>query len=150
VEGCTVNGTPIDDTLFTWPDESPQLIGARCTNCGTVTFPQQSSCPKCAGTELSRHLLAREGVIWSWTIQGFRPKEPYIGPAEFTPYGVAYVDLGDVIVEGRLTEGDPSKLAIGMPVELEIVPFETEQAGTNWLTYAFSPTGPAPDQGGVA
>lgn len=99
---------------------------------------------------MSRHLLAREGVIWSWTIQGFRPKEPYQGPAEFTPYGVAYVDLGDIIVEGRLTEADPEKLAIGMPVELEIVPFETEDAGTNWLTFAFTPTGSAPKAGGDA
>ena len=67
-------------------------------------------------------------------MQGFRPKSPpYAGPEEFTPFGVGYVDLGAVIVEARLTENDPGRLAIGMEMELVLEPFN----GTS--TYAFRP-----------
>jgi len=83
--------------------------------------------------------LSREGVLWSWTIQGFRPKEPYIGPTTFAPYGVGYVDLGDVIVESRLSEHDPERLAIGQRVTLAIVPFVTDSSDDEWLTFEFRP-----------
>ena len=38
---------PIQDGLFTWPSERPQLIASRCSNCGELTFPKQASCPAC-------------------------------------------------------------------------------------------------------
>jgi uncharacterized OB-fold protein len=44
-----------------------------------------------------------------------------------------------VIVESRLTENDPDRLAFGMPVELVIVPFTTDDDGTEVVTFAFSP-----------
>jgi len=83
--------------------------------------------------------LPRQGVLWSWTIQGFRPKEPYTGPAVFTPYGVGYVDLGDVIVESRLSEHEAQRLSIGQRVELAIVPFATDNPDDDWVTYEFRP-----------
>jgi uncharacterized OB-fold protein len=83
--------------------------------------------------------LAREGVLWSWTIQGFRPKEPYTGPEVFIPYGVGYVDLGDVIVECRLSEHDAEHLSIGQRVELAIVPFVTDNPDDDWVTFEFRP-----------
>ena len=59
------------------------------------------------------------------------------------PYGVGYVQLesGDsgVIVESRLTENDPDRLRIGMPVELVIVPFTTDDEGREVVTFAFAP-----------
>ena len=49
---------------------------------------------------------------------------PYVGPTTpFEPYGVGYVELpGEVRVEARLTEADPARLRIGMPMELTVVP----------------------------
>ncbi len=44
-----------------------------------------------------------------------------------------------MIVESRLTENDPDRLAIGMPVELVIVPFTTDDDGTEVVTFAFAP-----------
>jgi uncharacterized OB-fold protein len=50
------------------------------------------------------------------------------------------VQLGDEVrVEARLTESDPSALDFGMEVELVIVPFRTEDDGTEIVTYAFQP-----------
>ena len=101
----------------------PVLLGSECRTCGTVTFPRQAACPRCTSTDVTERRLARRGTLWSWTIQRFRPKSPpYTGPEEFEPYGVGYVELpGEVRVEARLTESDPSKLEIGMEMELTLI-----------------------------
>jgi uncharacterized protein len=125
---------PVAPGLFTWPAEEPQLIGSRCGECGVVSFPARPSCPACTSVAVGEHLLGRTGTLYTWTVQGFRPKPPYAGPAEFEPYGVGYVELpGEVRVEARLTTADPDRLRIGMPMDLVVVPFGDR------LTYAFAP-----------
>ena len=41
---------------------------------------------------------------------------PYLGPTgkDFVPFGVGYIELGDVKVEARLTSADPEVLEHGM------------------------------------
>jgi uncharacterized OB-fold protein len=109
--------------LLAGTPEAPVLLGSACRACGTVTFPRQASCPRCTSTDVGEHQLARRGTLWSWTVQRFRPKSPpYVGPEEFEPYGVGYVELpGEVRVEARLTESDPTRLRIGMPMELTLI-----------------------------
>jgi uncharacterized OB-fold protein len=134
---------PFAPDVFTWPAEEPRLIGSRCTKCAAVTFPAQSSCPRCGSVEMERRLLPRRGTIWSWTTQGFLPKEPYAGgetSETFKPFGIGLIQLGDVIrVEARLTESDPTKLRIGGEVELVIIPLRTEASGRQVVTFAFAP-----------
>jgi uncharacterized protein len=134
--------TPIAEGLFTGPTTAPQLIGSRCTACGVITFPRQPSCPRCASLDVEERLLARRGTLWSWTIQCFPPKSPpyvAVAPDEFEPYGVGYVELpGEVRVEARLTEADPDRLAIGMPMELVLIPAPSAEA-TGVVTFAFRP-----------
>ncbi len=134
---------PIVERLFTWPAAEPRLIGSRCASCSIVTFPTQSSCPRCASTEMGEHLLARRGRLWAWTIQHFAPPSPpYTGPTgdAFVPFGVGYVELpGELRVETRLTESDPERLAEGMEMELVVVPFRTDDAGNEVMTFAFRP-----------
>ncbi|GAA2454419.1 OB-fold domain-containing protein [Actinomadura vinacea] len=133
---------PVAEGLFTDGDEGPALIGARCRACGTTTFPRQDSCPRCARVDMEERPLPRSGTLWSFTVQGFRPKPPYTGPEPFEPYGVGYVDLdGEVIVEARLTENDPARLRIGAPVDLVLEPFTTDADGTRVVTFAFAPRG---------
>jgi uncharacterized OB-fold protein len=132
---------PVADHLFTWPAAEPQLIGSRCTACGMVTFPEQSSCPRCASTDMAEHLLARRGRLWAWTTQDFPPPSPPFAGASgkaFVPFGVGYVDLGDVKVETRLTESDPAQLEIGMEMELVVVPFRVDD-DNEVVTFAFRP-----------
>ena len=133
---------PIAEGLFTWPSDEPQLIGSRCAACGNTSFPAQASCPRCTGTDVHEHLLAARGTLWTWTVQGFRPKSPpYTGPADFEPYPVGYVELaGELKVETRLVDVEPDELVIGMPMELAIVPFAPE-TGDPVLTFAFRPPG---------
>jgi len=140
----------VDDSLFTDTGDGVALLGARCDDCGAYTFPRQDGCPRCTGTAMRDVPLARRGTLWTFTVQGFRPKPPYAGPAEFEPYGVGYVELpGQLIVEARLTENDPARLRIGMPMELVLVPFRTDPdspagpdstADPDVLTFAFRPT----------
>ncbi len=135
------------DNVFTWPADEPRLIGGRCADCSAITFPRQPGCPRCGAPEQQEHLLARRGTLWTFTTQGFLPKEPYAGgeTAEtFAPFGVGMVELdGEVRVEGRLTEADPQRLRIGMEMELTVVPFRTDADGSEVMTYAFRPLRPA-------
>lgn len=134
---------PIASGLFTWPADDPQLIGSRCAKCEIVTFPSQDSCPRCASTEMAEHLLPRRGRLWAWTTQSFPPPSPpYSGPTgnDFAPFGIGYVQLGDEVkVETRLTEADAAKLAIGMDMELVLVPFRTDADGNEVMSFAFRP-----------
>src|SRR5262245_51936143 len=108
---------PVAERIFTWPSDSPQLIGSRCGACGITTFPSQDSCPRCASTQMGEQLLARRGKLWAWTTQHFQPPAPpYTGPAgdAFVPFGVGYVELpGQVKVEARL-DADLDGLREGM------------------------------------
>ncbi len=141
---------PFAPDVFTWPDDEPRLIGGRCAGCGSVTFPQPPSCARCGSVEVERHLLPREGTLWTFTTQGFLPKEPYAGGETvetFQPFGVGIIELGtEVRVESRLTVADPEALDFGMPMELVVVPFRTEDDGTEVVTYAFAPVEPADGQ----
>jgi uncharacterized OB-fold protein len=125
---------PIAEGLFTWPADEPRLIGSRCRACGVTGFPARRSCPACTSVDVVERLLGPTGTLYTWTVQGFRPKPPYAGPDEFEPYGVGYVELpGEVRVESRLTVADPDRLRVGMAMELVIVPFGDA------VTYAFAP-----------
>ncbi len=134
---------PIAD-LFTWPSEEPRLLGSRCSDCGAVTFPVQSRCPRCSAATMAQLELPRRGTLVSWTTQGFPPAIDYMNDptgASFVPFGVGLVQLDDVVrVESRLTVNDPAELAFGMEVELEIIPFYTDANGDEIITFAFAPT----------
>jgi len=139
-----MTSAPVEDGLFTWPSESPQLIGSKCGDCGVTTFPRQAGCPRCTSEAMSEILLPRRGTLWTFTTQEFLPKNPpYAGTEtaeQFQPFALGYVELpGEVKVETRLTESDPAKLSIGMEMELVIVPFRRTPDGDDVLTFAFEP-----------
>lgn len=93
--------------------------------------------------------LPDRGTLWTFTTQSFPVKEPYIGPTDddFVPYTVGYVQLDDVVtVEARLTEPDPEKLRIGMDMELVVIPFATDDDGTEVRTFAFRPLADTPGE----
>jgi len=128
--------TPVAAGLFASLDP-PRLAGTRCNGCGTVTFPAQSGCPRCADGTMEPVTLPDRGTLWTWTVQSFEPKAPYRPPATgFEPYGVGYVDLGDVIVEARLA-GDPGAFDIGQAMRLSLLPVWDDAEGSPVVTYAF-------------
>jgi uncharacterized OB-fold protein len=134
--------------VFTFPADEPQLIGGQCGECGAVTFPMQSRCPRCSRAAMTELPLPRRGTLVSWTTQGFPPVIPYAGDAtgqSFVPFGVGLVQLDDVVrVESKLTESDPAKLRFGMEVELVIIPFYVDDEGDEIMTFAFAPISDGP------
>ena len=140
------NRVLVADDLFEDLPDGPRLRGSRCTDCGTHAFPAQKSCQRCTGTNTEPVLLSNKGTLWTFTIQGFPPKSPpYRGdanPETFKPFGVGYVELaGEVKVEPRLTESDPSKLTIGMELAMTLETIGTDSSGNEIVTFAFAPTG---------
>jgi uncharacterized OB-fold protein len=132
--------TAVDPILFASLDP-PRLAGSRCATCGTVTFPAQAGCARCAGEDMAAVELADRGTLWTWTVQAFEPKAPYRVPeGGFTPYGVGYVDLGEVIIESRIV-GDPAGFEIGLPMRLTLLPLWPGPDGSPVVTYAFQPAG---------
>jgi uncharacterized OB-fold protein len=136
------NQIPLQEGLYTWPSDAPQLIGSRCTACQEVTFPAQRSCAACTSDRTKDILLSRRGTLWTWTIQSFPPPSPpYIPIAdEFVPFGVGYVELAEGLrIESRLTENDAEKLKIGMEMELVIEKYLEADDGSERMTFAFRP-----------
>jgi uncharacterized OB-fold protein len=133
----------VSEGLFEWPSEQPTLLASRCGGCAHVTFPRQDSCPRCGGNQTNDTTLSRTGTLWTWTRQRFQPKNPpYLGretAAEFEPYGVGYIELPEGRVEARLVGSIDEELRIGMPMELCVVPFATDEDGTQVVTFAFRP-----------
>jgi uncharacterized OB-fold protein len=114
-------------------DGEARLVAGRCGSCGRHSFPLRDRCAGCGG-DVGRELLPSEGVLWTWTTQGFEPKPPYVPDGDFEPYGVGYVEFpGYLRIEGRLTETSPDRLRIGMRMRVVAL----ERVGR--LTYAFEP-----------
>ena len=123
----------IAEGLFT--DESPpRLVGGQERESGRIVFP----CPP--SDRYAPVPLGREGTLWSYTVQRFRPKSPpYEGPEEFAPFALGYVELpGETIVEARLTGVELNDIEIGMPLRLTIVPLDPQAASPRAIP-AFEP-----------
>ncbi len=133
----------VADDLIESPDDGPRLRATRCDTCEFVSFPPQSGCPSCGGSDVSPTSLSKTGTLWTWTRQRFQPKNPpYLGkeaPQDFIPFAVGFIELREGRVEARIAGDAMQDLRIGMPMKLTVVPFTTEEDGTDVLTYAFRP-----------
>ncbi len=146
---------PVAEGLFTWPSDEPRLVGAQCASCGLVGFPAGPSCVRCGSGQFVQKLLADRGTLWTFTTQNFRPPSPpYDGTdtaGSFRPYAVGYVELpGEVMVEARLTESDPARLAIGQQMRLTVIPYTVTPDGTEVVTFAFAPADTASPAGAAS
>lgn len=109
----------LDGDLITVVDGERRLVGARCAACGTHTFPVQAGCPRC-GADTEPAALPTRGTVWSWTVQRIAPKAPFVVAGDYEPFTVAYVDLGPLKVEGRLSGRAPGAWPIGTEVALVV------------------------------
>ncbi|TAM69789.1 MAG: DNA-binding protein [Mycobacterium sp.] len=136
-EAAVASRAPFESDLFCTLDDEPRLIASRCESCSEITFPEQSSCPRCASQSVAREPVGPHGVLWTWTVQTFAPKPPFLATDSFEPFGVGYVELpGQLRVEARLTESDPARLRIGLPMKLTFVELPGHPDRT---TFAFEP-----------
>ena len=131
---------PIAPGLFEWLDEGACLIGSRCLECGEVRFPANSFCPQCCKETTENIRLSQRGRLYSFTVQRFKPPPPYRGPEDFDPYGVGMIELPEGLrVTSVLEEGDPTRLRVGMEMQLIITKFFEDEEGREVLAYKFKP-----------
>ena len=138
----TTEQVPIAPNLYTEGDP-PRLIGSRCGACGNVTFPRQRGCARCGASDMRDEALHPRGTLYTWTSQGYMPKEPYRvdqSDEPFVPYLLGYVELPEQVrVETRLINCDPDSLVIGREMELTFFPLRHDEAGREVMLYAFQP-----------
>ncbi|MCK0517378.1 Zn-ribbon domain-containing OB-fold protein [Williamsia sp. DF01-3] len=118
---------PIAENLFVEDGDEVRLLVSTSSTSPHLVFPAEP------GRDVIS--LNTEGRLYTWTSQEFRPPAPpYIGPEQFTRFGVGYVDFPEgVRVEGRLTTCDPAELAIGQRMRTVVIPFGEA------VTFAFEP-----------
>ena len=50
------------DGLLSAIDGEPHLVGGRCGQCATDTFPKQASCPRCGSDDMASVDLPTRGI----------------------------------------------------------------------------------------
>lgn len=135
---------PVLEGYFTLDENAPQLLGTRCTACGTYYFPQQKMfCrnPDCAGDRFEEVPLSRTGNLWSFTNASYQPPEPYEQVENFVPFAIAAVELAKekMIVLGQVVKGvGVESLKAGMQMEL-VLEVLSEDATTQKLVWKWKP-----------
>lgn len=135
---------PVAAGLFEGTGAAARLLGTRCAACGTLYFPRAPACrnPACTDGELQDVRLPRDGRLYSYTVQAYRPP-PLFRMDAWAPYALGLIDLpGGLRVMGMLAGYPPQDLHIGMPVTLGTGALYRDEQGRDVLTYQFCPIRP--------
>jgi uncharacterized protein len=126
---------PVQNGLFTWPAERPQLIVSKCSQCGEIVFPRQSFCPECCTESMEEVALNSKGILKSFT--GITAPPPKFKGE--VPYTVGIVEFPEGIkILGLTTEQTPECLNPGMVMEVVVdTVFTVEEK--EYVTYKFKP-----------
>jgi uncharacterized OB-fold protein len=139
MEGTTKQ-IPIEEGLFYVPSsegDEPYLIGAKCKDCGLVTFPKTPVCPRCMkkDTMEEAHLRGKGKLDTFSIVQAALPGFQ-------APSIQAYINLEEGPRIWSLVTGcEPSEeaLKIGMDMELVIAKVREGPEGTELISYQFKP-----------
>ena len=124
------------------PGDPPTIVGHRCQRCGRTAFPPDPyGCEACgaAAEQLSPAELAASGAI-----HAVATVHRHHHPRPETPFTVATIVLdGGVTLKGVLASGagrrDPAGAAVGDRVVGVLVPWETDDDGTEVVDLRFRP-----------
>lgn len=131
---------PVLEGWFTLDTGAPQLLGSRCTSCGTYYFPKlKTFCrnPDCVSEAFEEVPLSRTGKVWSFTNAVYQPPEPYVQVDKdaFVPFTIAAVELEKekMIVLGQVVAGvGVESLKAGLEVELVLEPLSDGKLTWKW------------------
>jgi len=130
----------IAEGLFELPDgfsDKGYLIGAKCTRCGTITFPKRMVCPNCVKEDsMVETPLSKKGRLYSFSVNQMAPegfKAPYI---------TGKIDLPEKVRIFSVIAGcEPKEDALEIGMEMEII-FESltkDKDGHDLIGYKFRP-----------
>ena len=109
----------------------PRLRAGRCRECGALSFPSATVCANCLSENIEPTTLARDGVLYSYSIVHRAPRGWRV------PYALGYVDLPEGIrVLAHL--GIPAEaLCVDLPVRLDAGIVGTDEQGAPLQSYIF-------------
>ena len=127
-------GSPAPDARSRWSTARLGSSPGAASRAAATRSRSETDAPRAAAVVV-RELLPSEGVLWTWTTQGFEPKPPYVPDGDFVPYGVGYVEFPRLPpCRGSADRGArPSACASGCAMRVVAL----ERAGR--ITYAFEP-----------
>lgn len=137
---------PVVEGLMEELSDGPRLIATRCAGCGQVYFPRAATCrnPGCNSSTLEETRLSQEGVLYSYTVQHYRPP-PLFRMDDWEPYAIGLVHLTEgVRIMGMLSGVEHDQIRIGQAVKLVTGMLYTNEDGVDVVTYMFAPA----EQGG--
>lgn len=133
----------VADELLRLDEGNVALLGSRCAGCLTHYFPRAVSCrnPACDDKTLVDVELGREGVLYSWTVQHYRPPALF-RLDEWEPAAVGLVELPEGLrVLAALTGAAPGEIPIGTAMRLTTLRLFADDDGRPVVTYAYEPAG---------
>ncbi len=123
----------LDARRFQLPDRLP---GNKCRDCGEVYYPRRLRCSNCTSANLEEIFLTPKGKLETYTTLTLAPA----GSAMTAPYSIGRVTTPEgAVITAVLTESDPSKLKVGMDVELVVVKVKEDAQGNDVMAYKFKP-----------
>ncbi len=92
-----------------------RLVGEVCEHCGAKIFPPRDICPNCSHSAKESFEFSGRGEVYSFSALS-ETAEKF---QRFRPYTMALVKLEEgPLVTAQLTDVEPDKVKIGMPVEM--------------------------------
>lgn len=100
------------------------LIGGRCADCGTETFPRVPVCAACMSETIRAEVMPRAGVLYAFSVVHVAAKKWK------KPMRIGYVDLPNgarvfTHLEGELAIGDVVEVTVGTIGEDEEGPIKS-------------------------
>ncbi len=115
-------------------DGEPYLLAFEAVETGALYLERHNADPKGGGSESKRRKLSRKGVLRSFTVVVRGAVKPFVS---------AIVDLeGGGRVKANLVgvDLDPSKIELGMPLELTTFGVAKDENGTEAVSFGFRPS----------
>jgi uncharacterized protein len=106
-----------------------KVMGTKCRDCGTVTFPPKMDCPSCLSSNVDWFEITGPGKLETYAVVTYGPS----GFEEDAPYTLAVADFGKFKMFGRMSKAIPTdQLSVGMTVK--VVP---AKVGADRISYEF-------------
>lgn len=120
--------------------ERYNLTGTKCNNCGYLTFPRRTLCPKCRHEsmgQLEDATFEGTGTLVTWT----RVHDGLEGRELETPYLLGIVELDEgPRVTAQIVDLDPDEVELGMELESRFRKLgEASESGVVHYGYKFGP-----------
>ncbi|GIN98432.1 hypothetical protein J6TS1_43020 [Siminovitchia terrae] len=101
----------VESSMREWRESKykMQLIGSKCGNCGTCSFPRRNICSKCHSNELKDYKFNKQGKILNYTREGV-PQISVMGFEKKIPRVIGMIELEKkVVVVGEIIETEDLK-----------------------------------------